>query len=120
MKTTITENADSGLRLTTCSRNLTPAQREVMRVLREEPNARIMGDYIAKRWTLIYAAGGLSPTRTVRDALVKVLIDGGHIVRTADYHGRRVYIENAIGHPAATTKAGTQQRTLSPSDGPTC
>lgn len=28
--------------------------------------------------------------------------------------------DNAIGHPAATTDAGTQQRTLSPSDGPTC
>lgn len=27
---------------------------------------------------------------------------------------------NAIGHPAATIKAGTQQSTLSPSDGPTC
>jgi hypothetical protein len=26
----------------------------------------------------------------------------------------------AIGHPAATTKAGTQQSSLSPSDGPTC
>lgn len=96
LETTEVQTAQAVDPASICSRNLTPAQREVMRVLREESDARIMGDYISKSWRLIHACknGGFSQTRAVRDAMVQKLIEGGHIVRTADHRGRRVYIEN--------------------------
>ena len=74
---------------------LTPAQQKALETLMMQPFAKIKGDYISRRWRLMYMHGGLQPTVTIRDSVVTALLDHALIARQPDEHGSRVYIANA-------------------------